>query len=82
MTSFAWWAHLAPVGRAMCCLCFEAKLIEEFWVDGDGVRWDVCQECKAIEDAMILRRSVIEGCPTCDYPRGEPEPARCPDCGH
>ena len=121
MTNFTWWASLVPPGRAMCCLCFEAKPIEEFWVDGDGVRWDVCQKCKATEEAMIARRTgetwacpdckaimpreedeclacLAAICPvchrqrgvhpdgehccaTCFYPRGEPEPVRCPDCG-
>jgi rubrerythrin len=33
----------------------------------------------ALVKAELRRRNV---CPTCDYPSGEPEPVRCPDCGH
>lgn len=28
-----------------CCLCSKVILIDECFVDGNEVRWDVCKEC-------------------------------------
>ena len=45
---------------------------------------------EALEDALdalkdtsdALPTNPTERCPDCDYPGGEPEPVRCPTCGH
>jgi hypothetical protein len=42
--------------------------------DRDGAEWT---RTAAPMDAAAPPR-----CLTCDYPGGEPEPVRCPDCGH
>jgi len=28
-----------------CCICFQTLTPDECWVDGDGVKWDLCVEC-------------------------------------
>lgn len=30
----------------LCCCCFEYIPVTELWVDEDGTKWDVCQDCK------------------------------------
>jgi hypothetical protein len=33
--------HPAP-GWQRCCICFEARQVEELFVDADGQTWDLC----------------------------------------
>ena len=33
-----------------CCLCFETLTPEECFVNGDGVKWDMCRECGEINE--------------------------------
>jgi hypothetical protein len=42
-------------GLVLCCLCFEAKPREQMWTDQNGDTWDVCQECRAVEEQAIAR---------------------------
>lgn len=45
-------------GRCLyCCLCFDTLTPEECWADEAGQRWDVCQECGAMN---ALARSADE----------------------
>lgn len=37
--------------RPYCCICFEMD--QEWWVDEEGSRWDICVSCKRGEDAMV-----------------------------
>lgn len=51
MTSFGYWANRVPHGQFLCCLCFEAYLLEHASTDEDGDRCDVCIACAEQERA-------------------------------
>jgi hypothetical protein len=44
-----------PEDQHMCCLCFHCFPIEALWVDEQGQRWDICLNCKALDDALATR---------------------------
>ena len=62
----------------------------------EGQRADLAERLFDLEAEMEVLRAELDGllparaappvggaeCATCHYPGGEPEPVRCPDCGH
>lgn len=44
---------VCPDGLVMCALCFERVEPEKLYVDGDGVRWDVCKPCNESDTLRI-----------------------------
>lgn len=60
MTSFEWFRPLAPEGQFVCCICFEAKPIEQAWTDDTGQPWDICESCEEIEREAHERRLLMD----------------------
>lgn len=42
---------VCPDGKVMCEFCFERFTLDELFMDGLGVRWDVCKPCQALDVA-------------------------------
>lgn len=38
-----------------CSLCFDDLTTEECWEDENGVKWDICFDCKKHEDEMMAK---------------------------
>jgi len=38
-------------GRCLyCCFCFKTLTPDECHTDNEGVKWDVCEDCAALEE--------------------------------
>lgn len=59
MTSFGYWASLAPKGTFMCSICFNNRHVSEAWQDEHGDAWDTCEAC-ALADALAIKLRDLE----------------------
>lgn len=74
MADFGWWnqrIHQESGGtRWMCCLCFEAVLMEDLYRAPNGNVWDMCKACQAKDEEAARRREAGQhmACQTCGNP--------------
>lgn len=55
MTSFEYWAAMAPEGQFMCQVCFCSRSVAEAWRDENGDKWDECEACKLHEGMTVVQ---------------------------